>query len=342
MPLPSAPRILVIRRDNIGDLVCTTPLLAALRQRYPEGWIGVLANSYNAPVLAGNPHIDAVYTYTKAKHRAPSETLLGVMWRRFTLLLQLRRMHLDDIILAAPAAQPRLLALARWLKPKRIIAFGLTGSGANDVALPLATDDAHEVDTVFRIARLYGIDGPPPACCVAAPKGATLRDSNTIAVHVSARKPSQRWAAERFVTLMQNLHASQPALRFVLLWAPGRTDDPLHPGDDEKAAAIIAALGPDFPVQPTPTAGLDQLIAALAPCDAMICADGGAMHVAAGLGLPIVCLFGNSGLQRWRPWGVPQQVLQKPSLDVADISVEEVAAAFNALRDTSYENHINE
>jgi len=27
------PRILVIRRDNIGDLVCTTPLLAALRTR---------------------------------------------------------------------------------------------------------------------------------------------------------------------------------------------------------------------------------------------------------------------------------------------------------------------
>ena len=52
--------ILVIRRDNIGDLVCTTPLLATLRARYPQAWIGVLANSYNAPALDGNPHVDEV------------------------------------------------------------------------------------------------------------------------------------------------------------------------------------------------------------------------------------------------------------------------------------------
>ena len=54
-------KILVIRRDNIGDLVCTTPLLAALRARFPDAWIGVLANSYNAPVLSGYPHVNDVF-----------------------------------------------------------------------------------------------------------------------------------------------------------------------------------------------------------------------------------------------------------------------------------------
>ncbi|MBK7015823.1 MAG: hypothetical protein IPH39_09655 [Sulfuritalea sp.] len=77
---------------------------------------------------------------------------------------------------------------------------------------------------------------------------------------------------------------------------------------------------------------MPELIAALAECDALICADGGAMHLAAGLGLPIVCLFGDSGAARWRPWGVPYRLLQKPSLDVGDIAVAEVVAAFNALR----------
>jgi hypothetical protein len=57
------------------------------------------------------------------------------------------------------------------------------------------------------------------------------------------------------------------------------------------------------------------------------------MHLAAGLGLPIVCLFGNSGATRWRPWGVPYRLLQKQSLDVNDTSVNEVVAAFSALRD---------
>jgi hypothetical protein len=65
---------------------------------------------------------------------------------------------------------------------------------------------------------------------------------------------------------------------------------------------------------------------------AVICADGGAMHLAAGLGLPVVCLFGNSGAARWHPWGVPYRLLQKAPLDVADIAVDEVVAAFNSLR----------
>ena len=47
--------VLVVRRDNIGDLVCTTPLFTALRRRYPDAWIGALVNSYNAAVLDRKP-----------------------------------------------------------------------------------------------------------------------------------------------------------------------------------------------------------------------------------------------------------------------------------------------
>ena len=51
-------RILFIRRDNIGDLVLTTPLIHAVRARFPAAWIGVLGNSYNTPVLAAHPDVD--------------------------------------------------------------------------------------------------------------------------------------------------------------------------------------------------------------------------------------------------------------------------------------------
>ena len=52
---------------------------------------------------------------------------------------------------------------------------------------------------------------------------------------------------------------------------------------------------------------LADLIAAFALCDAFICADGGAMHLAAALGLPTVALFENleSKKRRWHPWQVP-------------------------------------
>ena len=324
-----SPRILIIRRDNIGDLVCTTPLLRALRQRLPGAWIGALVNSYNAPVLEGNPDLDQVFVYTKAKHRSPSESLPGVYWRRLKMLFALRRMDLDDILIATTSWQPRSVRLARWLRPKRIVGFADQAMSGLDLTLLPATEPLHEVEDVFRLARLYGIEGEPPPLRVFAPPPG-VRGELRIAIHISARKPSQRWPGERYAALMRMLR-EQHAARFVLLWSPGSSDNPLHPGDDGKAADLLRQLGRDFPVEAMVTATLPQLIAALSACDAMVCSDGGAMHLAAGLGLPIVCLFGNSGATRWRPWGVPYRLLQKESLDVRDIAVAEVASAFNEL-----------
>ena len=55
------------------------------------------------------------------------------------------------------------------------------------------------------------------------------------------------------------------------------------------------------------------------------------MHLAAALKKPIVCLFGNSDAGRWRPWGVPYELLQPASRNVADISVDQVLAAYDRL-----------
>ena len=322
------PKILLIRRDNIGDLVCTTPLIAALRQHFPDAWLGALVNSYNAPVLDGNPDLDEKFVYTKAKHRGEGESLPGILWRRMVMMRRLRRMQLDDVIIATTSPQPRVVALAQWLRPKRIIGFG--DVKGLDVALPLDDAGHHEVEDVFRVAAIYGIDGPPPACRVFS-KAPPTRTTFTVGIHISARKSSQRWPAELFAVTIKTLAAQGP-VRFLLLWSPGAEDNPLHPGDDAKAQDVLGRVGADATVIPKPTQTLSELIAALAECSALICADGGAMHLGAGLGLPIVCLFGNSGAARWRPWGVPYRLLQKPSQDVQDISVDEVIAAFNGLR----------
>jgi heptosyltransferase-3 len=327
----SAPKILVIRRDNIGDLVCTTPLIAALRDRFPKAWLGALVNSYNAPVLDGNPDLDAVFVYTKAKHRAAGESLPAIFWRRWQMMRQLRAMQLDDVIIATTSPQPRVVALARWLRPKRIIGFG--DAKGLDVALQLDNAGHHEVEDVFRVAAIYGIAGPPPACRVFS-KAPPTRTTFTVGIHISARKPSQRWSAERFSETIRAIAAQGP-VRFLLLWSPGAEDNPLHPGDDAKARDLMARVGAGgtaITVEARPTQTLAELIAALAECSAVICADGGAMHLAAGLGRPIVCLFGDSGAARWRPWGVPYRPLQAPSREVRDISASEVVAAFNALR----------
>ncbi|HEY6898683.1 MAG TPA: glycosyltransferase family 9 protein [Rhodocyclaceae bacterium] len=332
---------LVIRRDNIGDLVCTTPLLRALREHFPAARIDALVNSYNRPVLEGNPDVDHVYHYTKAKHRAAGETVLGVHARRLALMWQLRRHHYDYVILANGGYLQRPLKLARWVAPRAVIGFVPVGQAAPGIDLPVAIDtlQRHEAENIFRLLQPLGISGPVPAMRV-VPQPALLAAVRArlqqlpwgtqaplrVAVHISARKELQRWPADRFVALMRALHQRWNCA-FLLFWSPGDEHNPHHPGDDRKAATIMAGAG-DLPVMACPTEQLDELIAGLAACDAMVCSDGGAMHLGAGLGLPMVSFFGNSDAWKWHPWGVAHEVLQMDSRKVEDISVAAAEAAF--------------
>lgn len=339
-----APRFLVIRRDNIGDLVCTTPLLAALRAHHPRSYIAALVNSYNRDVLAGNPHLDAVHAYGKAKHRSEGESLLRTWADRLRLARELRRERFDYAILAAPRFQPRSLRFARWAGAKHIVGFTDGAARAErsiDVAVAYgASEPRHEVEDVFRLLAPLGIAGRPGKlvlvperdllAAVHAGLGARLPGSGpVVGVHISARKASQRWPLERFAELIGMLFARHRA-RVVLLWAPGSERNPMHPGDDEKARALAQLTG-ERPVLAVPTFRLAELVAALAACDAVVCSDGGAMHLAAALGKPIVCFFGDSSPERWRPWGVRHELLQQAGRDVAAISAESAADAFAKL-----------
>jgi heptosyltransferase III len=337
-----SPRFLVIRRDNIGDLVCTTPLLAALRAQYPGAWIGVLANHYNAPVLEGNPDIDHVFAYRKAKHGGVG--LFTNAWQRMRMLAHVRRERLDFAIAATPGAQPRALRLARLLGAKQIIAFVPKGQLAAGVDVAIAPDDADdlsETELVWRLAPALGLSGEPPPARVVPADEVVQRARSALAlkfwsergplvgIHVSARKPSQRWPIERFAELMRTLHARDDA-RFMLFWAPGDAATPTHPGDDAKANALLDATR-DLPVLAWPTTELRELIGGLAVCDRMVMADGGAMHIAAALGKPIVAFFGKSDARRWRPWRVPCELLQPSSQDVADLAVADALAGYDRL-----------
>jgi ADP-heptose:LPS heptosyltransferase len=331
---PEAARILVIRRDNIGDLILTTPLISALRRARPKAWLGALVNAYNAPVLDGNPDLDAVFRYQKAKHRTAGETAAGVYLRRLALLAQLRLQRIDYAVVAATGETERAMRLARWCGARQIVAFAPGRAGDTHIA---ALEDGHEVTRVYRLGEPFDVaPSPPPlvlrpdanaVAAAAAKLGAA--SGPLVALHISARKPSQRWPEGNFIALGRQLIERHGA-RIALFWAPGDATNPHHPGDDAKAAAVIAAL-PALPVLPFRTEHLAELIAALSLVDVAILADGGAMHIAAALGKPIVALFGDSDAARWAPWGVTHRLLQHPSRQVADISLTEVLAAFQAL-----------
>jgi ADP-heptose:LPS heptosyltransferase len=145
-------------------------------------------------------------------------------------------------------------------------------------------------------------------------------------MHLSARRPAQQWPLAHYAALAKELGREA---RVLLLWAPGSKDNPRHPGDDEAAAEVLRAAPATVPV---PTPDLATLIAALSLADRVVCPDGGAMHLAAALGKPVVALFGDSPVERWRPWGVPHQVVRPESRNLADLPLQDVLEAFLALK----------
>lgn len=333
-------RILIIQRENIGDLVCATPLMRTLRKQHPHAYIAAYVNSYNAPVLVGNDDLNEVFFYSKAKHLAARQTAVDALFKRVFTIFKLFTKRFDVVVLAEPEYTRGLVRFASVLTfglgNKQIIGFASARGDATSMHQHLPQNNALcTAEFVHGLQALVGDKVVAPPCrVVAAQPQNKLLGTTQVALHISARKPSQRWSADNFVALAKQLN-STANIEFLLFWSPGAADNPHHPGDDEKAAQILAAFANTIPpirVKPVPTAVLRDLIDQLNAADIVICADGGAMHIAAGLGKPIVCLFGKSDAQRWRPWGVPYVLLQKPSLDVADISVADVAAAFATLQ----------
>ncbi len=330
-------RILVIRRDNIGDLVCTTPIFAALRHRFPDAWIGALVNHYGHSVLNGNPDIDEVFSYRKAKHRSAGESVIRTYWERWRMLQALRKLAIDCVVLASPGYQKSAERLAKLVRPKHILGFD-HGSGIPDLKVSVeAGTGVHQVLNAFRVLRPLGIDGPPPsprifpdAANVSGCRAGYQGWANTvIGIHISAREFDRRWPDASFKALIENL-LSRGNITVVLTWAPGDGLRKEFPGDDMSAARLSDSID-HTGLFPCPTETLTDLISSLSLCHLVVCSDGGPVHLAAALGKSVVALFGSENPDLWHPWNVPYRLLQKPSQNVADIPVDEVVQAVEQL-----------
>lgn len=331
-------KILFIRRDNIGDLICTTPAIHAVRQKYPDAKIGILVNSYNADAIMNNPDIDEIYVYEKAKH-VPDKNRLSVWRNNLNVLLKIRKERYD-VAIGCGSYSPRLVRYT--FLTGAIVRIGylpktIDKSKSYNIHLSEPERPLHEVERVFNLLSPLGISGKPSSLRIfpAEDEIQKVKDflnasgikkgKSLIAFHISSRRPENRWSADKFIEL-GNLIAKRYDANMLLLWSPGSETNPYHPGDDEKAEAVVNAMkSKPFAYK---TTQLRELIAALSLADIVVCCDGGAMHIAAALGKPIVTIWGSTNPERWRPWGVRYILLQDESKRAEDISVK---AAFSAV-----------
>ena len=331
-------KILVIRRDNIGDLILTTPLISALSRHF-GGKVDVLVNTYNQSVLENNPHIGTVHLYSKLHHRQHGQSAMGVILHRIKTSLSIRRTRYDVAIVAKEHWDKRPLQWAKLSGAKRIIAIGDNTPAMVTDPVTVPAGQQHIVELLSALAAPLGVSQPPrglelyPRDSEIAALRQRLHPGDELPVYgiqISARKLSQRWPAEKFIDFMHNIAARHPC-RFLLFWSPGSADNKAHPGDDEKAQQIQQACG-DIALTAVHTSGLRELIAGMSLCQQILTSDGGALHVAAGVNVPTVAMFGDSDAWFWGPWGVPAEVIEAPNRDVSQLSAELVAQRFMALR----------
>lgn len=315
---PAAPRILLVRNDNIGDLICSIPAIQLVRKHFPKAGLHLLVNTYNAPVVEPlvPSVVDRLVVYRKTKH-------VGLGFGQVVHLLRfysgLRTGRYDIALVLVGGTSRQAQSFARWSGAPVVIGYGAGNEG------PRFAEGLHEVEYSWALAsHLCGVTDPPP-CEISYPIRATgLRT----AIQITSRKPGNQWDASRFAELarrMKDRFGEKP----LLLWSPGDASTATHPGDDAKAADVLG-LVPNI-VEPRPTATLKDLTAVLSECRLLATPDGGAMHLAAAMGVRIVAMFGQSDPVRWKPWTPHAKVLQSPSRTIQDIPVDDVMNALISL-----------
>ncbi|MBW1990548.1 MAG: glycosyltransferase family 9 protein [Deltaproteobacteria bacterium] len=328
-------KIIFIRRDNIGDLVCTTPAIRAVRQAFPRARLSILVNTYNAEVIANHPHIDRVYVFQKPKH-ALERRRAAVLWDNFRLFREIRRERYD-VAIGCGMYNRTLSHYTFFTGARRRIGYcrGSQGRFFYNVPVEEVKEPEHEVVKVFRLLAPLGITGEPGDLFLVPDAVEVEKFSQFLARHrrcrdlpllglaISARIRHNRWPVQKFISLIEGIVARREA-EVLLLWAPGSEKSPTYPGDDESAAQITRRFGDTVLAYPTP--GLKALIAALFGVDLALTLDTGSLHIAAAAKKPLVALMNPGKAAAWYPWRTAGQVLVSPG-KVEDIPVAQVSEA---------------
>ncbi len=332
--------VLFVRIDNIGDLVCTTPAIRAVRERYPMTRIGILVNSYNRDVVRGNPDIDEIYVYRKEKH-VHNRGRLGVWLENLRTIREIRKERFHIAINCAYSYSSRTARYTFLTGARERIGYG--GEGKINIfythPLCVSKTPVHEVLACMKLLEPLGIKGPPPHPFIKVDEGERKRvmeflkkegaeGDNIVAIHISSRKPENRWSVEKFRLLADRL--GEEGVRVLILWSPGSRDNPCHPGDDEDVGTLLN----EARIRPIAyrTDNLRSLIAAIDIARVVICLDGGAMHIASALRKPIVTIWGSTDRRRWAPWGTGHIILQKDTRRADSVTVDEVVEAFKRIQ----------
>ncbi len=330
-------KLLVVKRDKIGDLLLTTPLLAHLKASRPDARIDLLANDYNAWVVAGNPDVDRVRVYRRVRHAG--RVRLGAAWDWLWRRRELRRERYDWVIAANGDESPRAIRLAIGLRGARTVAYCADRARYPALTHPLPRPASmHEIERLIAMAAPLGIAPPrepiPPrymlpessasfAASWLAARG--LAPGGYVVLGLGARRAKKQPTSAQVLAWSAHFKRAR-GLDTVFMWTPGEADDPLYPGDDETARPVLEAGAPQIHPFRGP---IDEALGLVWSARTCLFPDSGLMHFAAASPGGVLGFFAESdvspGPAQWAPRGPRADYLEarKSVAELADATVYE-------------------
>jgi heptosyltransferase III len=332
-------KILIVKRDKIGDLLLTTPLIAHLREALPGAAIHVLANDYNAWIVADNPHVDRVWVYRRTRHAGTVRVTAA--FGQLRQFFALRAERFDVAIAAAGGESPRAIRRALAARAARTIAYAANAARYRGLTDALAVPDAgHEAQRVIGLAAPLGVAPPavlpePQFRVPAGWRAAAARwlaevgfeAGRYVVIGISARAPAMQPSKAQVLRWARRLH-DEYGLATALQSTPGGADNRLYPGSEALARDILAAAAPELRLMPD---GLPAAVGIIDLARTSVLPESGLMHLAAASPGGVVAVWADSALQstpaRWGPLG------RRASVVVAPHAIAELddAAVFAAL-----------
>jgi len=319
-------RIIVIRQHNqFGDVLCTVPLLRALRDKFNLDELAVVVSPQNITALDGCKYVTTLINYDKLSfYRHPSEFL------RF-----FRKLRNGYDVLLVPSNVSLSLTndiMSFFVKAKYKIGPGSLEEVSNrtasvyDVKVPrVEGQPTHQYSRNMKVAQPLGISGEGDSSGleynVDEVTAVCLRDFVTkaagpgalkVAIHAGAGKTPNRWDTENFAVLSRLLHERLAASVFL-------TEGPMdHDVIDRLAAALTV------PFIRVKNKAISFVGAMLKQMDLIITNDTGIMHLAAAVGTPTLSLFGPTDPLQWAPPGPRNRFILGKRGDINTIPVEKV------------------
>lgn len=282
-----SPDILVVRFSAIGDILLTTPLLRAIRTRHPGARIAYLTKQQYVPLLSENPNVNEVLGIAEGDGlRAIAAAIRSV-----------RYSHLLDLHGNLRSLGLRAMVRGHWRSySKRRFERQVLITAKRDIygdVVPMA-------ERYFEAAAGLDldIDGQPPEFFLSAEAedGAAVRLGELglgegralVAMAPGAAHATKRWPIEGWARLSRRLLAT--GAEIVVLGGPGDVElakeivtqvrAKITGGEERRIASAAGALS------------LQETGAVIRRSAALISGDTGVMHMATGVGTPVVALFG--------------------------------------------------